>query len=112
MKYALTQYQKSRKGVAPPVGAWIEIVTFLAFYRDGTVAPPVGAWIEIAAVITVSAALYVAPPVGAWIEIYRLLLLCKRAETSLPPWERGLKFFLQEKGSERNLRRSPRGSVD
>ena len=34
--------------VAPPVGAWIEIVVIPRLAAIGvTVAPPVGAWIEI-----------------------------------------------------------------
>ena len=119
-------------GVAPPVGAWIEIsampitaliASSLPPWERGLklklprsqnnapeVAPPVGAWIEIPYICIPCSEVSVAPPVGAWIEIFncssRFFTL-----SSLPPWERGLKFFLQEKGSERN-RRSPRGSVD
>ena len=33
--------------VAPPVGAWIEIVSLITIIDPSGVAPPVGAWIEI-----------------------------------------------------------------
>ena len=59
--------------------------------RNVFVAPPVGAWIEIVSLITIIDPSGVAPPVGAWIEIgvsdMREILF----KASLPPWERGLK---------------------
>ena len=33
--------------VAPPVGAWIEIIRLTVEVTQNWVAPPVGAWIEI-----------------------------------------------------------------
>ena len=83
-----------RYSVAPLVGAWIEIRINSNSLLTSTVAPLVGAWIEI----PVSSACYhsraVAPLVGAWIEMsvpsaYLLL------STSLPLWERGLKFYAE-----------------
>ena len=74
--------------VAPLVGAWIEML-----YKDARVDQNI-----------------VAPLVGAWIEIPAPIPLSKRA-SSLPLWERGLKFKYAE--SLRNqASRSPCGSVD
>ena len=56
-------------GVAPPVGAWIEMEVLPQDRKRAEVAPPVGAWIEMQTKIPV--------------KIYTL--------PSLPPWERGLK---------------------
>ena len=75
----------------------------------------------------------VAPLVGAWIEI-RLLYVSVMSSMSLPSWERGLKYYTSvidilkrlslpswERGLKSDLtliklnkdvRRSPRGSVD
>ena len=69
--------QKIRKllvniAVAPFVGVWIEITTFLASYFPERVAPFVGVWIEIS--------------------------FCRLVGTqalSLPSWECGLKFAEQ-----------------
>ena len=61
---------RSFSGVAPLVGAWIEI--HLSFrYRNPAplVAPLVGAWIEIIYITYICRAGVVAPLVGAWIEI-------------------------------------------
>ena len=59
-------------------------------YGADGVAPLVGAWIEMFNDFTENAVLFVAPLVGAWIEIEM-----KRVTTcgvmSLPSWERGLK---------------------
>ena len=67
------EYQTVRpniKGVAPPVGAWIEIGMCHSSSETHEVAPPVGAWIEIQIVLCGECEYYrVAPPVGAWIEI-------------------------------------------
>ena len=38
-----------QNGVAPLVGAWIEIYFLMRFYKCFLVAPLVGAWIEISA---------------------------------------------------------------
>ena len=56
------------------------------------VAPPVGAWIEMALEFGGFGFRFVAPPVGAWIEIRSNLVKYSESE-SLPPWERGLKYF-------------------
>ena len=74
--------------VAPLVGAWIEIITYLVFFCLFSVAPLVGAWIEI-----------------------RNLGGCLSSGTSLPSWERGLKFIFYLLLAN-FVRRSPRGSVD
>ncbi len=75
--------------VAPPVGAWIEIIRACESCAKIWVAPPVGAWIEIPVFAYFFVFSSVAPPVGAWIEI--------------------------DKTSLKNVKgkgRSPRGSVD
>ena len=100
--------------VAPLVGAWIEIVSSsisvsgmpsLPLWERGLkslfavvsgldtfVAPLVGAWIEIPSLILTLLFVIVAPLVGAWIEIsLSSLSFCTRS--SLPLWERGLKFL-------------------
>ena len=57
-------------GVAPLVGAWIEILRSDPADTRTVVAPLVGAWIEIfSKVLQSSPAEDVAPLVGAWIEI-------------------------------------------
>ena len=55
------------------------------------VAPLVGAWIEIVVVSSLALTIYVAPLVGAWIEIcgYTNVSI---SISSLPLWERGLKY--------------------
>ena len=75
-------------GVAPRVGAWIEIGVSSSFCNVAFVAPRVGAWIEILA----SGSLHL------WL-------------SSLPVWERGLKSsaFVARLTS---AGRSPCGSVD
>ena len=55
--------------VAPHVGAWIEIDSYVEFVATGLVAPHVGAWIEIDSYVEFVATGLVAPHVGAWIEI-------------------------------------------
>ena len=54
------------------------------------VAPPVGAWIEILLEAKGQQVGSVAPPVGAWIEIDNKNLNYAQ-HVSLPSWERGLK---------------------
>ena len=54
------------------------------------VAPLVGAWIEIYGVETTAGTKPVAPLVGAWIEII-IVADCALRKQSLPSWERGLK---------------------
>ena len=57
-------------GVAPLVGAWIEITALIKERWITKVAPLVGAWIEIGAQSPVWQINQVAPLVGAWIEIH------------------------------------------
>ncbi len=57
-----------RSGVAPLVGAWIEMAVAGWFPKDYSVAPLVGAWIEI-----------FSPPLNSF------------SFASLLSWERGLK---------------------
>ena len=59
-------------GVAPLVGAWIEIKKQSEVDKQIAVAPLVGAWIEIAIFPSAYCAITVAPLVGAWIEIKEL----------------------------------------
>ena len=59
---------RTRKQVAPRVGAWIEIINDYQIILVGKVAPRVGAWIEISGSV-----------------------LCHNGNGSLPVWERGLK---------------------
>ena len=73
------------------MGAWIEISTSCANYKDKIVAPLVGAWIEIKIGNIIIKAIYVAPLVGAWIEILIRLHNSSKPFTSLLSWERGLK---------------------
>ena len=63
--------------VAPPVGAWIEILYPLYADFPVKVAPPVGAWIEILGMPIYCNIISVAPPVGAWIEMYQINDLCE-----------------------------------
>ncbi len=59
-------------GVAPYVGAWIEITIESVSMPTGRVAPYVGAWIEILGADRGGLSRQVAPYVGAWIEILQL----------------------------------------
>ena len=63
-------------GVAPLVGAWIEIDCRLYLYGWLCVAPLVGAWIEIGQYVWAGNFSDVAPLVGAWIEIFDVNRLC------------------------------------
>ena len=74
------------------MGAWIEIQSLCSDGRAVNVAPLVGAWIEINVHIVRIEEVKVAPLVGAWIEIV-LNVSQTGADESLPSWERGLKFF-------------------
>ena len=56
-------------GVAPHVGAWIEIGVMKPRQILDAVAPHVGAWIEISYSAACIPSTPVAPHVGAWIEI-------------------------------------------
>ena len=89
MKFPSGALGKTWFGVAPLVGAWIEIYGVETTAGTKPVAPLVGAWIEIINVAIAKILLCVAPLVGAWIEI-------KMGRLS---------NFVVE-------RRSPRGSVD
>ena len=77
-------------GVAPLVGAWIEMRGRLYPAHRGIVAPLVGAWIEISTRMSITCIAAVAPLVGAWIEILAGVK-AKYAAPSRPSWARGLK---------------------
>ena len=74
------------------MGAWIEISVATIPDKLISVAPLVGAWIEIALSILNADANTVAPLVGAWIEIFKHLI-SPVLLSSLPSWERGLKYY-------------------
>ena len=73
------------------MGAWIEIDKYKEISYIDPVAPLVGAWIEIRNENFVGSGQHVAPLVGAWIEILLSSKSCNLS-SSLPLWERGLKF--------------------
>ena len=83
--------QKNRS-VAPYVGAWIENFDISISSYVFNVAPYVGAWIEIVILLLLALAEIVAPYVGAWIEIFAARTTIFLAK-SLPMWERGLKYL-------------------
>ena len=66
-------------GVAPLVGAWIEIKKQSEVDKQIAVAPLVGAWIEISLHLSSILSGGVAPLVGAWIEMYSSISLSKMA---------------------------------
>ena len=70
LKFPYNMLETRRFAVAPPVGAWIEILLLAVPYMYRYVAPPVGAWIEILLSSCYQNEKAVAPPVGAWIEIW------------------------------------------
>ena len=64
----ITMEIKTRKWVAPHVGAWIETAIG---YEDGTIFVSHPMWVrglKLVSSLTLSSALLVAPHVGAWIE--------------------------------------------
>ena len=68
------QFAKAGSGVAPLVGAWIEIYPFCLLSEKYPVAPLVGAWIEISSKDIETFSQSVAPLVGAWIEICNIIV--------------------------------------
>ena len=78
--------------VTPLVGAWIEMTEGMDTEDEAYVAPLVGAWIEIENKRKGGKNKGVAPLVGAWIEITKVVRYAYARRTSLPSWERGLKF--------------------
>ena len=60
--------------------------------KVNNVAPCVGAWIEIPPNDNELSESIVAPCVGAWIEIQIRIWMISYIATSLPAWERGLKY--------------------
>ena len=90
LKFEMGKSANQLVGVAPFVGAWIEIHSTCPQVDLLTVAPFVGAWIEILTSATHYKSLAVAPFVGAWIEIYTPSF-APIIKPSLPSWERGLK---------------------
>ena len=91
LKFFLADHDILSSGVAPLVGAWIEIYYFSCFIYLEAVAPLVGAWIEIPVGTATLPENVVAPLVGAWIEILYARGVLAGSITSLPLWERGLK---------------------
>ena len=85
----MDEFTGSWKGVAPLVGAWIEM-----HFPNNHVFRRI-----------------VAPLVGAWIEILLRATALKTVLRSLPLWERGLKS-VEERLPEEGKGRSPCGSVD
>ena len=72
-------------GVAPLVGAWIEILSSCDTVSASLVAPLVGAWIEIFQAARGKAeGSNVAPLVGAWIEIIYLYHNSRQLGTVAP----------------------------
>ena len=69
LKYNQHYLYYKKHGVAPLVGAWIEIACISACVTLLVVAPLVGAWIEMKIVCSAQYRKVVAPLVGAWIEI-------------------------------------------
>ena len=69
-----------------------------------------GVWIEILSVVALDLKTYVTPFVGVWIEIPELAKALYTNE-SLPSWECGLKYIIQERIKVK-YSHSLRGSVD
>ena len=97
------------EGVAPLVGARVEIFWENDIQRVFGVAPLVGARVEIAQSKKRKKTMSVAPLVGARVEI-PLYPSLYSGDLSLPSWERGLKCVVSQ-CPIRNPRRSPRGSA-
>ena len=76
LKFPASGSSNRSVGVAPLVGAWIEIMKNIMMGPENLVAPLVGAWIEIVLWKPGNELRQVAPLVGAWIEIPR----CCKAE--------------------------------
>ena len=111
MKYIITFLCIKQTGVAPFVGAWIEIVAGspTIVIVDGSL-PSWERGLK-STTTTIGAPVYiVAPFVGAWIEILGTILGTE-SMPSLPSWERGLKFKYFSARSFLPCR-SLRGSVD
>ena len=98
--------------VAPLVGAWIEIAIIPSEFISMAVAPLVGAWIEIA---WYSLPFPYHSSLPSWergLKYHLVLQFTPQPIPSLPSWERGLKYVgcvITDKDGEG---RSPRGSVD
>ena len=88
LKYAPYIQYAQHEGVAPLVGAWIEIILIVMSIAGIKVAPLVGAWIEIDYCNDSTDTADVAPLVGAWIEIslsicYRTAGVCRSSRGSV-----------------------------
>ena len=99
-----------RGGVAPLVGAWIEIVEMQLNENKQTSLPLWERGLKFTGIEKSDDLYGVAPLVGAWIEI-TLRSTIKKQYRSLPLWERGLKFKIN-KPRYKKCSRSPCGSVD
>ena len=64
-------------------------------FKPTGVAPRVGAWIEMIGTGTINGAIEVAPRVGAWIEITSFPSISSTYITSHPVWVLGLKLSTQ-----------------
>ena len=80
------------------MGAWSEIGQTVMEAICSIVAPLVGAWIEIGSGAGGTGSDLVAPLVGAWIEIALCNSGVLKVTSSLPSWERGLKFLKRDTG--------------
>ena len=68
LKHGRGGFRRTRRKVAPLVGAWIETVIGRKMSDWVRVAPLVGAWIETQSEYDTKIEELVAPLVGAWIE--------------------------------------------
>ena len=91
MKFALLSCFCKVNASLPSWERGLKFLKWHAISIISVVAPLVGAWIEIEKIINVNKAVEVAPLVGAWIEILSPRIAAI-VSTSLPSWERGLKF--------------------
>ena len=83
-----------RLGVAPLVGAWIEIRALAMKILEETVAPLVGAWIEITKSRITQLILSSLLSWERGLKL-RLATIHRPFELSLLSWERGLKLFVR-----------------
>ena len=118
IEIVIEDLEKDYPIVAPYVGAWIEIGSYIGdrleqeslpmwerglkygsvgrSAKGADVAPYVGAWIEIFESVTKYENGEVAPYVGAWIEMHNCAANITLNRVSLPLWERGLKLTIHE----------------
>ena len=95
--------------VAPPAGAWIEMVLFLLILVSSVVAPHAGAWIEMVRSRQKETSGSVAPHAGAWIQITLLQRYLRASPGRSPCGERGLKYGQPRRRHAENACHSPCG---